>query len=115
MWTLSIIEEIVRAGSLPEVDTCVIWADIPDDVILKHMERGEVTPLDAKVPKLDAARLEETTGVVAQMGVEPIVKALEGGARIIIAGRAYDPAPFAAVGIFHPKKFPLAVQRQVIE
>ena len=101
MWTLSIIEEIFRAGSLPEVDTCVIWADIPDDVILKHMERGEVTPLDAKVPKLDAARLEETTGVVAQMGVEPIVKALEGGARIIIAGRAYDPAPFAAVGIFH--------------
>lgn len=101
MWTLSIIEEIFRERSFPQVDTCVIWADIPDDVIISRMERGEVTPLDAKVPQLDAVRLEETTGVVAQMGVEPIVKALESGARIIIAGRAYDPAPFAAVGIFH--------------
>ncbi|MDY4799889.1 MAG: acyclic terpene utilization AtuA family protein [Bullifex sp.] len=45
--------------------------------------------------------MEETTSVVAQMGIEPIVQALSMGAELIVCGRAYDPAPFAAVGIFN--------------
>jgi len=35
------------------------------------------------------------------MGIEPILEALENDAQLIICGRAYDPAPFAAVGVFH--------------
>ena len=34
------------------------------------------------------------------MGAEPVLKALEQHPDIIVCGRAYDPAPFAAVGIF---------------
>ena len=33
------------------------------------------------------------------MGSEPIVEALDRGAQLIVAGRAYDPAPFAALPI----------------
>ncbi len=39
------------------------------------------------------------------MGHEPIVKALQEGARLIICGRAYDPSPFAAVTAYYG--FPL--------
>ena len=35
--------------------------------------------------------------IVAQMGPEPLVQALESGAEVVLAGRAYDPAVFAAV------------------
>lgn len=99
MWTLDIVREVFADHQLPEVKTVVIWADIPDELIRQKMEEGKVRPLDDKVPQLDTQRLAETTGVVAQMGAEPFVRALNDGARIIIAGRAYDPAPFAAVGI----------------
>ncbi|KAK7701832.1 hypothetical protein SLS64_009965 [Diaporthe eres] len=34
--------------------------------------------------------------VVSQMGAEPFMEALKGNPDIILAGRAYDPAPFAA-------------------
>ena len=36
---------------------------------------------------------------VAQMGVEPFQRALKGGAQVVLGGRAYDPACFAALPI----------------
>ena len=60
-----------------------------------------MVPLGSSVPALTEKTLEETTGVVAQMGIEPILEALENGAQLIVCGRAYDPSPFAAVGVFN--------------
>ena len=57
------------------------------------------------VKELTQERLEKSSGIVAQMGHEPIVQALQEGARLIICGRAYDPSPFAAVTEFYG--FPL--------
>jgi len=37
--------------------------------------------------------------VVAQMGIEPIIKALDAGAQVVLAGRCYDPAVFAAPAV----------------
>lgn len=98
-WTLSIIEELFNENNLPPMKQAVIWADIPKDEILIRLHRGEITPLGDTVPQLTEQALAETTGVVAQMGVEPVLEALENGAQLIICGRAYDPAPFAAVGV----------------
>ncbi|MEG0944488.1 MAG: acyclic terpene utilization AtuA family protein [Angelakisella sp.] len=98
-WTLSIIDEIFAENDLKPMKQAVIWADIPKDEILYRLHRGEVTPLGAAVPPLTEQALDETNGVVAQMGIEPVLKALEGGAQLIICGRAYDPAPFAAAGV----------------
>ncbi|MBB6217596.1 hypothetical protein HNQ80_003719 [Anaerosolibacter carboniphilus] len=100
-WTLSIIDEIIAERELSPQKQAVIWSDIPKDVIHEHMRQEKVTPLGDTVPVLTEAALAETTGVVAQMGTEPILEALECGAQIIVCGRAYDPSPFAAVGIFH--------------
>ena len=96
-WTLSIIRELCA-----EMDwhprTAVIWADIPNEVILRGMEEGRLEKMSENVPDLTPEALVKTNGVVAQMGMEPILDALD-QAQIIICGRAYDPAPFAAVGV----------------
>lgn len=105
-WTLNIVREILREKKLEHLKTAIIWADIDKEVIREKLRRGEVTPLGHAVPELTEEALHETTGVVAQMGHEPIAEALRQGAELIICGRAYDPSPFAAVAAFYG--FPLA-------
>lgn len=97
-WALDIIEELAREMNW-RAKMAVIRADIPNDAILKAMAEGGVEKMSPNVPDLTAESLAATNGIVAQMGVEPILRAIETGAQIILCGRAYDPAPFAAVGI----------------
>lgn len=101
LWTLSLIDEIVSEEHLERLKEVIVWGDIPKDAIKKAMQRGDVQPLGRNVPPLTEQMVDETTAVVAQMGIEPIVKALQSGADIVVCGRAYDPAPFAAVGVEH--------------
>ncbi len=96
-WTWSIIQEILHEQGLEAMKTAIIWADIPKETVKKRMAEGKVAPLGAAVPLLTEERLEETNAIVAQMGHEPVVKALKEGYQLIICGRAYDPSPFAAV------------------
>lgn len=98
-WTLAIIDEIVKEEHLEAMKQAVVWADIPKEAIKKAMKKGEVVGLGTNVPPLTEEILDETTAVVAQMGIEPILKAIGTGAQLIIAGRAYDPSPFAAIGV----------------
>lgn len=104
-WTWNIIKEIIKEHSLQNLKVAIIWADIPKDIIKDKLHSGKVTPLGLTVTELTNERLDATTGVVAQMGHEPIVKALAEGADLIICGRAYDPSPFAAVAEYNG--FPL--------
>ena len=99
-WTLDILDEIVKENNLYHMKQAVIWADIDKEVIKKNIELNNVEPLNSNVKPLDIETLNQTNSVVAQMGVEPIIKALETKAQIIICGRAYDPAIFAAFGIY---------------
>lgn len=105
-WSLRIVKEIIREHSLHHLKIAVIWADIPKDTIEERLHSNKVIPLGLTVKELTKKRLEETSSVVAQMGHEPIVKALEEGADLIICGRAYDPSPFAAIAAYHG--FPLS-------
>lgn len=99
-WTLDIIREIATEMAwAPRI--MVIWADIPHSVVEKALQDGRIMPMSANVPELTLPSLADTGGIVAQMGVEPILEALRQSPDIIVCGRAYDPAPFAAVGIFH--------------
>ena len=98
-WTIDIVLEVSRKLRWhPRI--AVIWADIPGEDILQAAAEGRIRKMSPNVPDLTEESLRETNGVVAQMGVEPILKALKENPDIIICGRAYDPAPFAAFGIF---------------
>jgi len=101
-WTLDIINEILEEKHI-DAKTAVIWADIPDELVVKANHKGKVNPLGPNIKPLDEEVIHSTNGIVAQMGHEPILEALKSGADIIVCGRAYDPSPFAAIGILHGK------------
>jgi len=99
-WTTSILQEIISEEKLQSIKSCIIWADIPKNAIAENIRENKVEPLGTSVPQLTEEVLAESSGIVAQMGCEPIIKALEEGYQLIICGRAYDPAPFAAFCIY---------------
>lgn len=99
--TLYIISSIIKEHHLENLKTAVIWADIPKEFIWQKVKDRKVEKLGNLVKELTEERLEKSSGVVAQMGHEPIVKALKEGAKLIICGRAYDPSPFAAVAEYY--------------
>ncbi|KEF60747.1 uncharacterized protein A1O9_02308 [Exophiala aquamarina CBS 119918] len=73
-----------------------IYAEIDRDLIKKSIDQGLITPC-GYVPALEKKEVDAATTIVAQMGLEPFVEALKENpdVDIIIAGRAYDPAPYA--------------------
>ena len=96
-WNLAIIEEVLeelKASAL----LALIYSDIDCDLIRAKLRKGQIHPL-GPVPDLKEEELSRAANLVAQMGMEPIMEALERGAQIVLAGRAYDPAVFAALPV----------------
>lgn len=98
--TLEIVSEILKEKDY-SAKIAVIWADYTKEEVKQAMDEGRISSLSANIPPLNEDSLLETIAIVGQMGHEPIVEALAGGADLIICGRAYDPSPFAAIGIYH--------------
>lgn len=101
-WTLEIIDELLQEMG-KQAKLAVIWADFEPEEIERARREGRTSPLSSNIPPLTEEAVAGTRSIVAQMGHEPIVAALESGADIIVCGRAYDPSPFAAVGIHQGK------------
>jgi hypothetical protein len=78
----------------------VIYADIDRDHLHRKLDEDKIEPL-GPVPELTHDAIDGAVRIVGQMGCEPIIAALDHGAELIVAGRAYDPAPFAALPIRH--------------
>lgn len=96
-WNRRIIEEIAAEEGL-HFRMAVIPADIDRDWLLQNLRAGKVQPC-GPAGELTEDAVRRSTHLVAQMGVEPFLAALEQGAQVILAGRAYDPACFAATAI----------------
>ena len=96
-WTMNIIREIVKENNY-KFKTAVIYADIDKNYVKKKLLNSKVKPL-GPVHELTEDLIDKTTSIVGQMGVEPIIKALNEGCQLIVCGRAYDPAAFAAYPI----------------
>lgn len=97
-WCLEIVREIAKEENL-SFKMAVIGAEIDKSGLLEKWEAGKIVPLPPG-GELEKESLEAATRVVGQMGVEPFIAALEGGADVIIAGRSYDPAVFAAYPVW---------------
>ena len=96
-WNVDIIKEIAAEQGL-HFKMAVISAEIKHETVKAKLAQGKVHPLHS-VPEVDAADVDESVRIVAQMGPEPFIKALDQGAQVVIAGRAYDPAVFACLAI----------------
>lgn len=96
---VSIIQEIASTQQL-SFRLAVIGAEFDKDFVLQQFRQGRIHRLGA-APEATEADILESTHIVAQMGTEPILAALQDGAQVILCGRCYDPAAFAAPAIFH--------------
>jgi hypothetical protein len=96
-WTLDIVREVAAEQRL-KFRTAVIWSDVERSTIERAIERSEIIDFEAG-RTLTAHDVRTCEHIVAQMGVEPIIHALEEGADLVIAGRTYDAALAAAVPI----------------
>jgi len=98
-WTESIIREIARERGYRFM-MAIIYADVAKTEVLHAMKRGRVSPLHP-APEITAEDVERSVRIVAQMGAEPVFKALATGPQVVLCGRCYDPVPFAAPAIMN--------------
>ena len=96
-WCREIIEEIAREEGL-SFTMGLVYADVPKEAVLQALDGGRITPLD-DLPQLTREQVEGCPRIVAQMGTEPLAQVLAQGCQVVLAGRCYDPAVFAALPI----------------
>lgn len=96
-WTIDIVKELAVERSL-NFKMAVVHAEIDKKLVEQKLDEEKIFPLDP-APKLTVEELQCTGRIVGQMGIEPIIEALDKGAQVILAGRAYDPTVFAASAI----------------
>lgn len=96
-WCLEIIKEIAKEKNLV-FKLAVIDTEISKELVSQKFKENKIIPLSA-VPEITAQDIDSSTHIVAQIGHEPIVEALDKGADVIVTGRAYDPVVFASLCI----------------
>lgn len=75
-----------------------IHGEISQETLLEAWKQGKTTPLGG-APELDEETIRNSSRIVAQMGIEPFIEALDLGADVIIAGRACDTSIFSAAAV----------------
>ncbi len=96
-WTLDIIREIAARERL-SFRLAVIHGEVDQGFVLNAYDAGQIVQLPPGAP-LTRDDILESTHIVGQMGVEPFIRALQEGADVVVAGRSYDPAVFAALPV----------------
>lgn len=76
-----------------------IYSDIEPNIVANAIRIGNVKDFESGTELTEDQALESSV-IVAQMGHEPIVEALQNGADVIIAGRACDDSVIAAFPIY---------------
>ena len=94
---VEIIREIAKEQRL-SFKMAVISSEFQKEMLIDQLRKGNIEKL-GPAPEVTEEDINASTHIVAQMGIEPIIKALDEGAQVIICGRCYDPAAFAAPAI----------------
>lgn len=94
---VGILKEIAKENNL-SFKLAVISAEFDKEYLIGALHDGKMAKL-GPAPEITEEEINASTHIVAQMGVEPIIKALDDGAQVVLCGRCYDPAAFAAPAI----------------
>lgn len=96
---VEIIRDLARTHRIPRFTLGYIYSEVSRETLKQKIESGvEVEGLGDR-PNLAIETLDRTDHIVALMGVEPIIRALDLGADVVIAGRSSDSCIFAAPAI----------------
>ncbi|MBY8829864.1 acyclic terpene utilization AtuA family protein [Hephaestia mangrovi] len=92
-WTRDIVLELARElGTTPRI--ALLYSEQSKEIIKARNAEGRVRPL-APLGELDDATVDDCDHIVAAMGPEPYIAALEAGADIVLGGRTTDTAVIA--------------------
>lgn len=95
--TLDIIREIAQQKKL-SFKIAVIQSEFDKTFVKDNIRNGNISPL-FPAKELSEEDVDNSVRIVAQMGEEPFIEALNNGAQVILAGRSYDPSVFASLAI----------------
>lgn len=93
-WIAGIVDRLMAEEGIA-LPVARIYSEQQAADLKEALDAGRVHALPP-TGELDVATLESCTHIVGLMGHEPIVAALEAGARVVLAGRATDTAVAAA-------------------
>jgi hypothetical protein len=93
-WMIATAKEVFAELGIQGAKVAVIRSEIDPEVIIREFRAGALRATGVG-PDLDEASLREST-IVGQMGIHPLITALESGAQFILAGRSCDIALFAS-------------------
>ena len=99
--TLGLMEQMVREVAKEKklsFRLAVVDAEIDKTYLKRKIASGKVEAMGPS-SDLTADMVDAAGPIVAQMGIEPFMHAIEGGADVVIAGRACDDAIFAALPV----------------
>ncbi len=99
--TVELVHRIARDEGY-RLKVAAIYADVEPELVRQRLDQGRLTPC-ASAPPASRADIDACEHIVAQMGMEPILKVLREhpDVNVVVAGRAYDPAPYAAFCMLH--------------
>ncbi|WP_367038847.1 acyclic terpene utilization AtuA family protein [Streptomyces sp. Je 1-332] len=96
-WTRDIVLEIAREkGYTPKV--ALLYSEQSQRTVEQKLADGKVTGLPP-LGDLEKAQIDDCLHIVALMGPEPYIAALDADADIVIGGRSSDPAVIAAFAL----------------
>ena len=97
-WAMEILNEVIQELKIhPKVAR--IDAELDKNAVLTAFREGRIENFET-TSLLRERDITDCVHIVAQMGIQPYIEALEGGADIIMGGRAYDAAVIAAYPIW---------------
>lgn len=75
-----------------------IYSEVPKHLVAERLGTGKISGCGAVVPTLQQSDIDDCRLIVAQIGPEPYIRAMQDHPDfdVIIGGRAYDPAPYVA-------------------
>lgn len=98
------VRDICRRQGRPWTRIATIDSELAQATVLGRLGRGRVHTFETD-RALTAAAVHQSRHIVAQIGLEPMMAALDAGADILVCGRAWDPANIAALPVLlgYPK------------
>ncbi|MBE7064062.1 MAG: DUF1446 domain-containing protein [Ruminococcaceae bacterium] len=105
-WLKVILLEIASEQNL-SFKLGTVLSDVEAEYLLEKFKSGKLLPMCDEMPA-DEKAIKESTRIVSQIGIAPIIKLLEEKVDVILCGRACDTAIYAAPCIYEGYKEGLA-------
>jgi len=93
-WMIDVAKDVFAELDIREAKVAVIRSELDPELVVEEFRKGALRPT-GRGPELTEDALSESV-IVGQMGIHPLITALEAGAQFIIAGRSCDVALFAS-------------------